>query len=482
MNKIICAAVALFLVLTTITIPAFAQDEIKVIVNGEQVVFPDTNSVIVNGRTLVPVRAIFEKMGLEVDWDSQTRTVIGKKEGLVIKLPIDNKYANKNGEDIELDVPASIVEGRTMVPVRFIADSVEAKTNWDGENKTVLISSKDEPKYKLFNEVLRIGDNTFVTISYNYELATIASAVASKFNHQGYLTPNLDIRNKVIRHFGNFTDLESAKKIYEYAIPKEVMPLKLLYSITPFLTSVNTFQNEISINTKNFPKPEKSSINSIEELNTLMNDFKNETNAALFFEENYDFYKNMFTTFKNNYAFNFVERLSNFFGYENNEKFIIYLTATKSGGRSSYLFDQNGIKHNLNIINILFDDSEISLNTIYHEAAHNFLHQAIESNRTEFEKYGETINSVLSDNERLYENKFDETVVRAIVVLMLEKYHGAELAERNLNMQINRGWKNTDKVYNFIKDNYVENKYKTFNDFFPELLKYLEELNEYHAL
>ncbi|WP_427340504.1 copper amine oxidase N-terminal domain-containing protein [Caloranaerobacter sp. DY30410] len=116
------------------------EQPIKVSINGKLVEF-DVPPTIINGRTLVPVRAIFEQFGLEVDWDNETRTVIGKKDGLEIKLPVDNKKAQKNDKEIELDVPATIINGRTLVPVRFIAESLGAKVDWDRESKTVIISN-----------------------------------------------------------------------------------------------------------------------------------------------------------------------------------------------------------------------------------------------------------------------------------------------------------------------------------------------------
>lgn len=152
------------------------EQPIKVSINGKLVEF-DVPPTIINGRTLVPVRAIFEQFGLKVDWDNETRTVIGKKDGLEIKLPVDNKKAQKNGEEIELDVPATIINGRTLVPVRFIAESLGAKVDWDGESKTVIISNgysqNDTVPMILFNDkamadltrkLKEVNDTVFVPI------------------------------------------------------------------------------------------------------------------------------------------------------------------------------------------------------------------------------------------------------------------------------------------------------------------------------
>ena len=98
--------------------------------------------MIEEGRTLVPVRAIFYRLGLTVGWNGTTKTVTGKKQGLDISLTIGSKEAFVNGVLVTLDVPAKIINGVTFVPVMFIAESTGAKVDWDGEKKIVKISKK----------------------------------------------------------------------------------------------------------------------------------------------------------------------------------------------------------------------------------------------------------------------------------------------------------------------------------------------------
>lgn len=109
--------------------------------DGEKIEF-DQIPVIEEGRTLVPLRAIFEAIGAEVDWDGNTKTVTAKKDGTEISLTIDDKTAVKNGEKVELDVPAKIVNGRTLVPVRFIADCFGVDVDWDGVMQKVSLTTK----------------------------------------------------------------------------------------------------------------------------------------------------------------------------------------------------------------------------------------------------------------------------------------------------------------------------------------------------
>jgi hypothetical protein len=111
---------------------------IRIKIDGKTLDF-DVLPMILQGRTLVPLRTIFEKLGIGLQWDSKTMTVTGIKEGIEITLPIDRRYALVNGHRVELDVPAMIVSGRTLVPVRFIVESTGAEVAWDSVNQVVNI-------------------------------------------------------------------------------------------------------------------------------------------------------------------------------------------------------------------------------------------------------------------------------------------------------------------------------------------------------
>ncbi len=112
---------------------------ITVSYNGEKIYF-DQLPVIDNGRTLVPLRAIFETIGAAVDWNGETQTVTATKDDVTVSLIINNTTATKNGETITLDVPAKIVGGRTLVPVRFVADCFGVNVDWNGEMQKVILT------------------------------------------------------------------------------------------------------------------------------------------------------------------------------------------------------------------------------------------------------------------------------------------------------------------------------------------------------
>lgn len=114
---------------------------ISVRLNGDKVYF-DQLPVIENDRTLVPLRAIFEALDAEVLWDGETRTVSATKGEQSVSLTIDDVNATVNGTAVVLDVPTKIINDRTMVPVRFIAQSFGAAVDWAPETRTVIITAK----------------------------------------------------------------------------------------------------------------------------------------------------------------------------------------------------------------------------------------------------------------------------------------------------------------------------------------------------
>lgn len=119
-----------------------AEDKITITIDGAIQSY-DVSPVIVNGRTLVPMRAIFESLGANVEWNESSRTVTATAESTVITLGIDKTEATVDGEKIALDVPAQIVDSRTMVPARFVAEALKCDVKWVEGTKTVAINKNE---------------------------------------------------------------------------------------------------------------------------------------------------------------------------------------------------------------------------------------------------------------------------------------------------------------------------------------------------
>ena len=129
-----------------------AERPITVKINDTAVTF-DQPPIIYNDRTLVPLRAIFEALGATVTWDGETQTVTAEKGGTTIKLTIGEYGFYKNGSAISLDVPGMIVNDRTLVPVRAVSEAFDCTVDWDGDTQTVTIQTNTEQEiqyYKTF--------------------------------------------------------------------------------------------------------------------------------------------------------------------------------------------------------------------------------------------------------------------------------------------------------------------------------------------
>lgn len=120
-----------------------ADDAIKVTLNGDRILF-DQPPVIIDERTLVPVRAIFENMGYTVSWNGemQTATAVKGNDFISVTIGSDEIVYTTDGESgiYICDVPAQIISERTLVPVRAISESAGCTVDWDGGTQTVIIT------------------------------------------------------------------------------------------------------------------------------------------------------------------------------------------------------------------------------------------------------------------------------------------------------------------------------------------------------
>ena len=112
---------------------------ITVTVNGNLLSF-DTKPTAIDGRVLVPIRVIFNALGANVDWDGDSQTAIAIGGGHTVKIGLGKDFFTKDGETIPLDVPAQSIDGRILVPVRAISQAFDCNVNWDGNARQVVIT------------------------------------------------------------------------------------------------------------------------------------------------------------------------------------------------------------------------------------------------------------------------------------------------------------------------------------------------------
>jgi hypothetical protein len=120
--------------------PTHAQGTVRVFVDGDLVRF-DQPPIVVGARILVPLRGIFERLGATVEWEAATRTVIAVRGSTVVELVIGQRSARVNDRIVPLDVPAMVIRGRTLVPLRFVSESMGAEVQYQEATRTVLIFS-----------------------------------------------------------------------------------------------------------------------------------------------------------------------------------------------------------------------------------------------------------------------------------------------------------------------------------------------------
>ena len=138
---------------------------VNVQLNGKNIDFTDekgnkVEAQIINSRTMVPMRKIFELLGASIEWNGETQTVLATKNSTTIKLQIGNEVAevNRNGknEKVKLDSKPIIVNSRTLVPLRFISESLDKQVGWDSENQTAIIVD-----YDYFLKKIKVNAPTF---------------------------------------------------------------------------------------------------------------------------------------------------------------------------------------------------------------------------------------------------------------------------------------------------------------------------------
>ena len=172
-KKIASLFLALIMAIGIFFIPVNAEDGIKVLLDGQELIF-DVPPQLIDNRTMVPMRKIFESMGASVEWDGNTQIVTATKDNIIVIMQINNKEINVNGESITFDVAPQLVDSRTLVPARAVAESLKAKVDWDGETKTVIIKYKtlqNEDANMKVNEIWKIEDKEEFVIEMDQYIA-----------------------------------------------------------------------------------------------------------------------------------------------------------------------------------------------------------------------------------------------------------------------------------------------------------------------
>lgn len=196
-KKRILALLIVICALLTSNPAVFASNDISVYIDDDLLTF-DVSPQIIDGRTMVPMRKIFESLGAVVTWDEASRTVTGKKGDITVNITIDSKVIFKNSVPEMLDVAPVIVDSRTLVPVRAVAESFDCEVLWLEESRTVKIKTDenfDKTKEKLTASEIaeRVSQSVFYIEVYDQKNNAVASGSGFFITADGVAVTNYHV-------------------------------------------------------------------------------------------------------------------------------------------------------------------------------------------------------------------------------------------------------------------------------------------------
>ena len=167
MKKKTASVVAVAALSALMATSALAAQPITVTIDGETLQ-TEQAPVIQDNRTLVPMRAIFEALGAEVEWDDATRSITATRDDKTIEMTIGQTEMTVDGEAVTLEVAPTILNNTTLVPVRAVAESFDAQVGWNEANRRVIINTIPT---KTLSETVKAEDGTeLITISATYPI------------------------------------------------------------------------------------------------------------------------------------------------------------------------------------------------------------------------------------------------------------------------------------------------------------------------
>lgn len=122
-------------------LPSYAATDIKVTVNQAAVQFPDQRPIMDANRVLIPTRFVAQSLGGKVGYNSATKTVTIQQDSKTITLKLNSSKVTAGGKVVTLDVPAKVIKGRTMVPLRFVSEAMGATVDWQQARNLVAITT-----------------------------------------------------------------------------------------------------------------------------------------------------------------------------------------------------------------------------------------------------------------------------------------------------------------------------------------------------
>lgn len=178
-NRVITCSIILSMIFSNISVASikltydgveheYSADPITLVINGK-IIESKVPPIIIDSRTLVPARAVFEELGATVSWVEETQKIFISLEENLILLTVNSNEANINGEIKTIEVPPKIVNDSTMIPLRFVAEALNFDIAWNGNERIASISSKQEQTVQTETTTTQPTETTTVESETNEE-------------------------------------------------------------------------------------------------------------------------------------------------------------------------------------------------------------------------------------------------------------------------------------------------------------------------
>jgi len=195
-----CLAITLFFSLALHS-GVQAANETTIYINGSRLI-TDQAPITTGGRIMLPLRAIFEALQAGVDYDAPTKTITAVKSGTTVILRLGSRTATVNGQSVTLDVPAQVIRGRTLVPVRFVSEAIGAQVDWQSNQVFITTFEASQPVSAVTNLYGTVngsqGDGRDVSVNFrassgesavsHYRVFAVKASKAQSFNQSAALS------------------------------------------------------------------------------------------------------------------------------------------------------------------------------------------------------------------------------------------------------------------------------------------------------
>jgi len=494
--KIIINIIVFVFILSRLAM-AETKNNIAITINDEHVEFNDNLGypfIDSNNRSLVPFRVTLEKFGAKVSWDNTNKIAIAEKYGYKVEVPIGKSYISKDGERIEIDTSAQIIDGRTYLPIRAVFEAFGATVNWDDTTQTVIV---EKNIYSISQvSALDMPDGVYVEILPRVELLSGVLSQTSWMDIRGPVNEGNEYFQELKEFFGKYKNHEAIK------IAEELTKAGFTYDAPPnFILSLGEL-----------PYLEKDGIfddylvgrsaavggaNTLEKFRLALIDLAEISD----FEEFFNNHREDFQIYINNMAKDFkpeeiIEWQRDFFGWYGDHYHTILAPAMfPSGGYESTVEKSNGEIHIYQVVREngysidkpdFGSGKSIGMLAI-HEWGHFFVNPSVDERGDELLSRLDSFKKLYSPVEKFMTTEmaydfysfYNEQIIRAQEAIAQRDLYGDDYYYNVIKREEGNGFyltKFTIKQLEYYKEN--RDKYGNFKDFVPYLLYQYEKNHE----